>query len=338
MEATQKRSEHRRLRPFRVEPTDDASDRVRARFPLEIAAVWALFAVVTIEIAATYWRLPTIELYHVSRSGIAGGASRVIVFLNFPLALVAIPILILLANRLRRGAATIFATIGIALSVAIFWPGVVKQSDLDVRPVNTIAALGVLMAIALTAFAAWSLGRPARPTRQLGDWLRVALAAIMLALGLPWFAADIGVHLNGVPVLATLYQTGELRTQPGDPALHPAVHYGHHHGMDGVLLVLSALLLSRLLVALAQRWLRWTLGAYLALMLCYGAGNVANDFWIEQVVKRGWTSWEIPDVTTPHASVPWGIIVVSAVALWLTSAWRVRSSRASATSATPEPA
>jgi len=29
------------------------------------------------------------------------------------------------------------------------------------------------------------------------------------------------------------------------------------------------------------------LGAYLALMLCYGAGNVANDFWLEHVLKRG---------------------------------------------------
>jgi len=29
------------------------------------------------------------------------------------------------------------------------------------------------------------------------------------------------------------------------------------------------------------------LGAYLALTLCYGAGNVANDFWLEHVLKRG---------------------------------------------------
>jgi hypothetical protein len=109
-----------------------------------------------------------------------------------------------------------------------------------------------------------------------------------------------------VPVLGTIYRTGELRQQPDVTGFHPAVHHGHHHGLDGALLVLTALLLSRLLPAVRARGLRGLLGGYLALMLCYGAGNIASDFWLEQVVKRGWTLWEIPDVTTPKASVTWG--------------------------------
>jgi len=52
-------------------------------------------------------------------------------------------------------------------------------------------------------------------------------------------------------------------------------------------------------------------------MLCYGVGNIANDFWLEQVTKRGWTSWEVPDVTTPKATTAWGLIVVAAVVLCL---------------------
>ena len=51
-------------------------------------------------------------------------------------------------------------------------------------------------------------------------------------------------------------------------------------------------------------------------MLCYAAGNIANDFWLEQVVKRGWTLWEVPDVTTPKASAAWAVIVVAAAVLW----------------------
>jgi hypothetical protein len=304
--------------------TDDSAPQSHS-FPPEVAVVWALFAVVTAEIFVTYWRLPTSELYHVSHDGLAGGASRALVFLNFPLALVAIPIIVLLLGRLPDARIRALGLVGIVLSAVIFWPGIVKQSDLDARPVNAIAALGVAIAALLTVVAARALGRPARPWPQIGDRLRVLLAVAILIAGVPWIAADLGVHFNGVPVLGSLYQTGELRTQPGDPVAHPAVHYGHHHGMDGVLLVLTALLLSRVLAQLRAAWLRLTLGFYVSLMLCYGAGNVANDFWIEQVVKRDWTDWEIPDVTTPKASVAWAVILASAVALWALSIWRVRT-------------
>jgi hypothetical protein len=51
-------------------------------------------------------------------------------------------------------------------------------------------------------------------------------------------------------------------------------------------------------------------------MASYGAGNIANDFWLEQVVKRGWTLWEAPDVTEPRTSVAWAVIVIAAAAVW----------------------
>lgn len=302
-------------------------------FPLEIAAVWALFAIVTLEILATYARVPTSELYNVSGTGLAGGASRALVFTNFPLALVAIPILAVLADRLATRAAAVVAVVGVVLSAAVYWPGVVKEADLDARPVNAIAALGVLTALGLTAAAAIALGRPDRPRRQAGDRLRVAIAIAVLVLGVPWMAADLGVHFDGVPVLGTLYQTGELRSQPHLAGLHPAVHYGHHHGMDGVLLVLCALLLSRVLPSVRSGRLRVALGAYLALMLCYGAANVANDFWLEQVVKRGWTDWLIPNVTTPEASPAWGVIVLCAAGVF--AAWLRRTRRTPARTVEP---
>src|SRR5205823_5869635 len=91
--------------------------------------------------------------------------------------------------------------------------------------------------------------------------------------------------------------------------------HGHHHGMDGVLLVLSALLLSRLVPAVRRAWFRWALGVYLALMVCYGVGNIANDAWLEQVVKRGWTGWEIPSVFQPRLTIAWLVIVLGTAAL-----------------------
>ena len=321
------------------------SEEGRASFPLEVAAVWALAGAVAIALLVTYARLPPEQLYHVSGSGLAGGASRVLVFANWPLALLSIPMLAVLANRLASRETTIVAIAGIALCAAVFWPGMVKESDLDAKPANAVAGLGVLVALALSVVAARRLVRPDRPSRQPGDGLRAVLAILALTLSLPWMAADVGVSFDGVPVLGTLYQTGELRSQPpyladvhsrpvlnpipytvpapDDVTLHPAVHHGHHHGMDGALLVLSALLLSRLVPSL-NGWRRASLGAYLAVLFCYGAGNLANDYWLEQVVKRGWTEWSIPNVTTPKPSVAWAVIVVSAGAMWAIDLWRSR--------------
>jgi hypothetical protein len=287
-----------------------------------IATVWLLFLVWSVLILVTYARLPARDLYHTSGNGLEAGASRVLVFLNFPTALVAIAILALAADRLSHAWAARIAVVGVVLSAAVFWPGVVDQGDLDARPVNAIAALGVLVALVLTIAAAASRGDEVAAPRRPGDPARVALAVVVLALAIPWIAADLGFSFNGVPVLGTLYQTGELRTQPGDPKPHPAVHHGHHHGMDGVLLVLSALLLSRVLPIARRTWLRAAVGAYLALMLAYGIGEIANDFWLEQVVKRGWTDWEIPDVTLPGLTVAWGILVLGAVAIFAAGAWR----------------
>jgi hypothetical protein len=51
---------------------------------------------------------------------------------------------------------------------------------------------------------------------------------------------------------------------------------------------------------------------------------MANDLWIEQVVKRGWTAWQIPDVLQPSASAAWaamiGVAAVFYVALFRQSA------------------
>src|SRR5580765_8974104 len=276
--------------------------------PREVVAVWLLFAVVAAEILVTYSRLPASELYHVTGIGLGGGTSRALVFSNYPTALVAIAVLALLAER--RPAP---ALVGIALCSAVFWPGVVDQADLDAKPVNALAALGVLIAIALTAIAArqgtaWSGPRA-------GDRIRLAAVVVALALALPWLAAELGFFLTGVPILHWIFLTGHY----APPPLPPAVHHGHHHGMDGVLLLTSAALLSRVVPTLRRHRLRVATGAYLALMAAYGIANIANDAWFEQVVKRGWTNWAIPSVLRPDLTIAWGLIVLGAVLLYAAS-------------------
>ena len=252
---------------------------MRGREPL---AVWLLFGVIALEILVTYARVAAEELYHVTGSGLVGGISRVIVFLNFPGALVAIAIVAISLPRLTPPGRAV-ALAAAALCTPVFWPGVVSQAHLDARWVNAIAALGVFLALVVTA----TTERTATDPR--GDGARIALAVLALLAAPAWLFADLGFYFPG-----------------------PHVHHGHHHGMDGVLLVLSALLLSR------QRSAnRPLIAAYLALMLVYGIGNIANDFWLEQIVRRGWTSWQVPSVLEPRPTWAWLVIVVATVVLWL---------------------
>jgi uncharacterized membrane protein YkvA (DUF1232 family) len=298
------------------------TDTPAAPLPMELLVLWLVYLVIAVEMLVTYSRLPPSELYHVSHGGLAGGASRVLVFSNFSAALVAIAVLAVLWDRLARSWIRGAAVVGIALCAAVFWPGVVDQADLDAKPVNAIAAAGVLLAAALTLVALAELGPPAWSRRQPGDRLRVVVAAAALAIGLPWLAAELGFFLNGVPLLGWLFQTAKyLPTVQGLPEFSPAVHHGHHHGTDGILLLLAAILLSRVVPSIRDRALRVAVGVYVALMACYGIANIANDFWIEQVLKRGWTSWQVPDVLRPKLSVAWAVIVLGTAVVYACSAW-----------------
>jgi hypothetical protein len=217
------------------------------------------------------------------------------------------------AHHFRTAAAKATAVLAVVLSAAVFWPGIVDQGDLDARPINAIAALGVGLAFILTIAGLRSAAR----VRPAGDKVRLALAVCALVAAPPWLAAELGFYLDGVPLLGWLYRTGA--PPHGEPVASPAlasVHHGHHHGMDGVLLVCSALLLSRLLPTTRVAW-RALVAGYLSLMLAYGAGNIANDFWLEQIVKRGWTTWVIPSVLQPRVEWAWGVIVALALLVWL---------------------
>jgi hypothetical protein len=282
------------------------------RLPLEIPVVWLLFAVVAVELVVTYARFDAGRLYNVSGSGLEGGASRLLVFLNFPVALIAIAVLLLVVDELGR--LRWLALLGIALAAAVFWPGVVDPDDLDARPVNAVAACGVAIAVAVT-MVVWRRSGRERTLERTAAVLRLAVAAVVVVIAVPWIAAESGVSFAGVPVLGTLYQTTELRTQPGNPTPHPAVHHGHHHGMDGALLTWTALLFLPLAANAGRRWLGLVTTAYLALMLSYGLALVANDAWLEQVVKRGWTDWEVPNALQPRVSVIWAVVIAATVVL-----------------------
>jgi hypothetical protein len=274
---------------------------VRGREPL---AVWILLGLDAAAIAVTYSRVPARELYHVSGSGLAGGASRVLVFLNFPAALIAIGVLAVAYERLATRVTRVLAVVAALLCAPILVPGVVRQSNLDARWVNVPCAIGVGLAVGLT------IAVRGGPRRLRGDPARLGIAGVLLVVAPPWIAAELGFFLNGVPLLHRLYQSGQyLATQPGLPPFPPAVHHGHHHGLDGTLLALSALLLSRLLPGIRARGLRIASAAYLSLMLAYGIGNMLNDAWLEQIVRRDWTRRVLPSVLEPRPTWAWAVVL-----------------------------
>jgi len=274
----------------------------------EALVVWGLVGVVGLCVLLTYSLVGANELYNVSRGGLAGGGSRLLVFLNFPVALIAIAVLALVTDRLGVGW---LALLPLALCLVILAPGVVDQNDLDATWINVLPALGVSIVIAMTLWAVrdgiggWGSSR--------GDRVRIAFAAVLAFLALPWIFAEVGLYIGDVPGLASIFRSKQVFEG------HASVHLGEHHGLQGLLLVVTALLLSRELPRMTPTRLRGALAAYLALMIPYGVGNMANDGWNEQIVERGWASWQIPDMLRPGVNWAWGLAILVAVAIYLSS-------------------
>lgn len=274
------------------------SGRGPAGSVLSVAATWALYGVFAALTFVTYTRLPPEALYNVSREGVEGGASRTLVFLNFPVAFAAIGVLALVGGRL--------AWVGIVLCAVAAVPGVLDLDDLDARPINVVPAVGVAIALALTVLRGDRLRDRARP----GDPLRIALGLALALISVPWLFAEAGFFAPD-PIFSEEVPPGETLA---------AVHLGGHHGTYGALLALSALLLSR--VARSA----WASG-YIALMLAYGTALAVEDFWHEQVVKRGSVDWKLPSLIEPRLSWGWLAIVLAAAAVELAWFRRERSPR-----------
>ncbi len=261
----------------------------------EALATWGLWTLVLLAMLVTYSRLAPEETYHVSREGIVGGLSRVVVELNFPIALVAIGVALVALSALPASAWWAGGP-AIALCAVTAWPGVVDQDDLDARWVNAAPAAGVAIALALTVAAARRGGTGFAPRLPL-DVLRVTLAIGALLISIPWIAAILGFYLpEGVFIME----------RPGleqDGTTIAAVHLGQHHGFMGALIVASALLLSR--PRLPAGRLAAVTRLYVSLAFAYGAVNMTQDAWNEQLWKRGTVDWKIPSALQPAPDPIW---------------------------------
>ena len=257
-------------------------------------ALWTLLLATAAVIVITYSRLSPEGLYNVSEEGLALGLGRALVFLNYPVSLVAIPIAWLAADRIGTRLATWAAVAATVLCAVTALPGVVDQHDLDAKPVNVLPATGVAIAFVLSLRAPWE-----RVGRLRLDPVRIVVAVAVWLVALVWIVAVLGFYFPGDVFL------GEEIRRGGDGRLTPAVHLGDHEGLDAALLVTGALVLTRYRPRLAVI-------AVLALSFVYGLAVEWRDFWFEQVVKRDWTAWVPPQVLTPRLSLAWGALLVLA--------------------------
>jgi hypothetical protein len=264
--------------------------------------VWALFGADLLAVLVVYSLVEPERLRNVSHEGIAGGLGRALVQLDYPVAIVAILVVLLALAALPRGAWWVGGP-AIALCAVVAWPGVVDQGDFDARPVNAVPALGVVVALGLTIAAARRSGSAFAPWRPT-DRVRVALGVVAVLVATPWIAAELGFHFP-----PWVFLTDQPYQEPGHPVT-AAVHLGHHHGFSGTLFLLAARLLSRPSIPSVR--LRVAYGALVSLLLVYGSVNLVQDFWHEQIVKRGWTGWDVPEAIVPRLHAIWLFMLAGA--------------------------
>ena len=281
-----------------------------------LGAVWAAVVAITIAVVATYALLPASDFYHVSHEGLAGGTSRALVYSNFPVSLVGLALigvsLILLHSHPERGLLAVAGAVGAVLCLVTVAPGVVKQSDLDARLINVVPFIGSVIAVALTVLA---MREPAAEQTIHSTWkdrVGFGIVIVLTVVALPWILADVGVYIGDIPGLGSIFYSKQI---PAGETLR-AVHLGHHHGLDGLLFAFVAVVIGRVVRSQEPAALVNAMAAYCGLMLSYGIANVANDAWLEQVVKRGWTEWEIPSFLSLDPSLGWGVVLIGAAAAW----------------------
>ena len=51
-------------------------------------------------------------------------------------------------------------------------------------------------------------------------------------------------------------------------------------------------------------------------LLVYGLTNQFQDLWTEQIVKRGWTNWDIPNVLHPSLSAAWAAMIACGLVIY----------------------
>jgi hypothetical protein len=172
---------------------------------------WAVWGLVAVAVWVTYARLPASQLYNVSGCGFAAGASRTLVFLDWPVALAAVALTAVAAERLLTGRLTRtgrIATIatGLAAVVLCATSGCracsIRTTSTRGRPTARRRLASALRSSSLSSRSGFA--GPAASSRSHADKLAVAAVPVLIALSVPWVMAGVGVSTGDIPVLECL--------------------------------------------------------------------------------------------------------------------------------------
>ena len=90
--------------------------------------VWGIFAIPLVATLVTYWRLPPGGTYNFDETGAHGALSRVVTYLNFPVAIAAIALLLVFCHG--RWAMLAGGLCLVAFVPGAFWVAVVALTEL----------------------------------------------------------------------------------------------------------------------------------------------------------------------------------------------------------------
>jgi hypothetical protein len=250
--------------------------------------IWLMVGVTVLATVVTYARLPPALTYDFTVSGLHGGLSRSITYLGFPVALIALGALAI------RGADRIGLIAAVLCLTALPFAG----SDLEAHAYDLPAVLGAALAAWLT-----TRGPAQRPVGLTA--FRIAVLIALAALALPWLIAMWGAYAQDLPLVGHVIRARQ--PTPGDPR-HVSVHLGLHEGLFGAQLAAAAVL-ATLRPRTRPVTFLWSL------LFVYGLAVALQDGWHEQIVKRGLTDTQLPEVLHPTVGLPWLVLVACALAV-----------------------
>jgi hypothetical protein len=236
--------------------------------------------------------------------GLADALRQVEMFLRHPVAPAAVPVGVMALVRLGDDAWPALCRAAPAVGAMAVLSR--RAAGGRLRPATLVASSSVTIGLWLTGEALRARGVGGVAPWGGGDGVRVGVGLGVVALAVPWLLADFGVYAGDVPIVRRVYLSKQ-RLPAG--AGGPAVHLGHHHGMDGALLVWTGLLLSRQIGGFRAGVGREGMTLLLAFLIVYGLARAAEDFWSEQVVKRGWVTLRLPPLVVggkPTSGRAWG--------------------------------
>ncbi|MFX0085176.1 MAG: hypothetical protein ACFFAU_05850 [Candidatus Hodarchaeota archaeon] len=152
--------------------------------------------------------------------------------------------------------------------------------------------------------------------------LEYAIIVLAIFLSLPWIFAQFGFYISDFPILGLIFWARQETVQNPEPNYPNAVHIGTHHGTEGFLILIYLFItIVWILPTIKNRQVKQILGLVSGVGFSYGVYNWLEDLLTEQVYKRGWMNFKLPNGTSPNFSslesmIVWAWIVFSGVVLF----------------------